>query len=198
MSAIAGNLRRQRLPLMAISAALLLAGLVWLSLTYVDAPSSSTSEGVAAPGVQQPEWKLDVSLEGRVGKLTKSDKAAFNRARPQVVGLVQRVYDGLFLAPGIVDEVVADAFTKDAAVSLKKAGVGLPANTTDVRVMRRSARIGLEASGSRHAAVDVRVVASGDNAGKVVKVKHFSTLWLERQKDRWQVIGFEVNQRPLR
>ena len=197
MSAIAGNLRRQRLPLMAIGAAALLAGLVWLSLTYMDTRPSNTG-GIAAPGVQQPEWKLDVSLEGQVGKLTKADKVAFNRARPEVVDLVASVYDGLFLSPSTVDRVVSRAFTNEAAASLKAANLGLPAQTSDVRILRRSARIGLEATGSRHAAVDVRVVAKGEAGEEPIKVSHSSTLWLERRSNGWKVIGFEVTQRPLK
>ncbi|MDQ3939819.1 MAG: hypothetical protein M3238_00520 [Actinomycetota bacterium] len=197
MSAIAENLRRQRLPLLATVSVALMASLVWLGLVYPPSPPSSATS-VAAPGVVQPAWDVIVSLEGRSGPLTKADKAAFNRSRPQVVALVEDLYDGLFLAPGTVDEVVARAFTRAAARSLESAALGLPANTTDVEIIRRSAEIGLQAQGSRHAAVDVTVVAKGETAGKPIKVSHSSTLWLERQGRSWKVIGFEVTQRPLK
>ena len=198
MSAIADNLKRQRLPLMAIVAGVVMAGLVWLSLVETRTPPSTTSGSAAAPGVRQPNWKTDVSVEGRLGRLTASDKAAFNKARPQVAALVQNLYDTIFLSSGPVDELVATTFTREAAASLKETKLGLPSDTVDVRIVKRSADIGLAADGSRHAAAEVTVVATGEVKGAPVKVRHASTLWLERVGRDWKVIAFEVTQGPLK
>ena len=198
MSVIADGLKRQRLPLMAILAAIVMAGLVWLSLVETRTPSTSTGGSVAAPGVRQPDWKIDVSVEGRLGKLTAADKAAFNKARPMVVTLVEDLYDSIFLNTASLDELVRTTFTRGAAASLKETKLGLPADAVDVEIIRRAADIGLEASGSRHAAAEVTVIAKGAVDGTPVKVRHASTLWLERQGPDWKVIAFEVTQGPLK
>lgn len=198
MSVIADSLKRQRLPLLTIVAAAVMAGLVWLSLAQTQLPSPSTGVPVAAPEVKQPPWKTEVSVEGRLGKLTAADKAAFNKARPRVVGLIENLYDVIFLGTGSVDELIAASFSKEAAASLKETKLGLPANATNVKIVRRKAQIGLEASRSRHAAAEITVVAEGEVDGKEVKVQHASTLWLERDGAEWKVIAFEVKQGPLK
>jgi hypothetical protein len=199
VSVIANGLKRQRLPLLAIMSAVVMAGLVWLSLAETRTPSPSTTDGsVAAPGIKQPDWKLNVSVEGRLGKLTAADKAAFNKARPQVVALIQDLYDSIFLNTGSVDELVATTFSREAAASLEETKLGLPSEAIDVRIIRRAAAIGLEAKGSRHAAAQVTVIAKGAVDGTTVRVRHASTLWLERTGRGWKVIAFEVNQGPLK
>lgn len=197
MSVIADGLKRQRLPLMAILAAVVMAGLVWLSLAQTRPHSPSTGQSVAAPRNEQPAWKINVSVEGRLGKLTAADKAAFNKARPMVVSLVENLYDSVFLNTGSLDEIVATTFTKPAATSIKETKLGLPADATDVTIIRRAAAIGLEATGSRHAAAEVTVIAKGAVDGTPVAVRHASTLWLERQDGDWKVIAFEVTQGPF-
>ena len=198
MSVIANSLKRQRLPLLALMAAAVMAGLVWLSLAQTRVSSPSSSSSVAAPGVTQPPWKTEVSVEGRVGKLTAADKAAFNKARPEVVALVQNLYDVIFLGSGSVDELVATSFSKEAGASLKETKLGLPDAATNVEIVRRTADIGLAASRSKHAAAQVTVVAKGEVQGSPVKVRHASTLWLERDGADWKVIAFEVTQGPLK
>jgi hypothetical protein len=140
---------------------------------------------------------MDVSVEGRQGRLTKADKAAFNNARPSVATLIEDVYDGIFLEPGTFKDVVAQTFTKAAASSLPRE-LGFPTGVTDVEILRRRANVGIEARGARHAAAEITVTATGVVGERSVRLLHDATLWLEREEGEWKVIGFEVTQRPLR
>ncbi|MGH2807357.1 MAG: hypothetical protein ACRDKT_08775 [Actinomycetota bacterium] len=199
MSAIAEGLRRQRMPLMAGLLALALAALVWVALvtTGDHRTTVATPESVAAPEVVQPDWRMDVSVEGRQGKLTKADKDAFNKARPALATLIEDVYDGIFLEPGTLDDVIAQTFTKKAAASLPK-DLGFPAGVANVEILRRRAHVGVEARGARHAAAELTVVAKAEVNERTVKLRHDATLWLEKESGDWKVIGYDVTQRPLK
>lgn len=200
MSAIAEGLKRQRMPLMAALLALAIGALVWLGLMTTQDHTTTTPtspQSVAAPEVVQPEWRMDVSVEGRQGKLTKADKAAFNRARPAVATLIEDVYDGIFLEPGTLKDVIGQTFTKDAASSLPKE-IGFPQGVSEVEILRRRAQVGIEARGARHAAAEITLAAKGVVNEKPVRLVHEATLWLARDKGEWKVIGFDVAQRPLK
>jgi hypothetical protein len=186
------------MPLMAGLLAAAIAALVWLSLlTTQDHTLTTVPESVAAPEVVQPDWRMDVSVEGREGRLSKADKTAFNNARPSVATLIEDVYDGIFLEPGTLKDVVAQTFTKAAAASLPK-DLGFPAGVSNVEILRRRANVGIEARGARHAAAEITVAAEGIVNEKSVRLLHDATLWLEREEGEWNVIAFEVTQRPLK
>jgi hypothetical protein len=129
--------------------------------------------------------------------LTKADKAAFNKARPSVATLIEDVYDGIFLEPGTLRDVVAQTFTKTAASSLPK-DLGFPEGVSDVEILRRRANVGIQARGARHAAAEITVAAKGVVNETNVRLLHDATLWLERDGSEWKVIAFEVTQRPLK
>lgn len=183
---------------MAALLALAIGALVWLSLmTTQDHPTVTETESIAAPEIVQPEWRMDVSVEGRQGKLTKADRDAFNRARPAVATLIEDVYDGIFLEPGTLDDVVAQTFTKAAAASLPKE-LGFPDGASNVEILRRRAHVGVQAHGARNAAAELIVVATAELDEKKVKLRHDATLWLQKESGDWKVIGYDVAQRPLK
>jgi hypothetical protein len=186
------------MPLMAGLLAVAIAALVWLSLiTTQDHTLTTVPDSVAAPEVVQPDWRMDVSVEGREGRLTKTDKAAFNKARPSVATLIEDVYDGIFLEPGTLKDVVAQTFTKAAAASLPKE-LGFPEGISNVEILRRRANVGIQARGAKHAAAEITVAAKGVVGERTVGLFHDATLWLERDEGEWKVIAFEVTQRPLK
>jgi hypothetical protein len=199
VSAIAEGLKRQRMPLMAALLTLAIAALVWLSLVTTQDHTTTTTnaDSVAAPEVVQPDWNMDVSVEGRQGKLTKADKAAFNRARPEIATLIEDVYDGIFLEPGTLRDVIGQTFTKAAAASLPKE-LGFPSGVSNVEIIRRRAHVGIQARGSRHAAAELTVVAKGAIDERAIKLRHDAILWLELDSGEWKVIGFDVKQGPLK
>jgi hypothetical protein len=49
-----------------------------------------------------------------------------------------------------------------------------------------------------HASARVGIKLRGKVGSKKVMLSHQSTLWLERKGSRWQVIGFEADQRPIK
>jgi hypothetical protein len=198
VSAIAEGLKRQRMPLMAGLLAAILAALVWLSIATTQHHTAEpvVPDSVAAPGIVQPDWRMEVSVEGREGKLTKADKAAFNRARPELASLIEDVYDGIFLEPGTFNDVVAQSFTKAAASSLPKE-LGFPKGASEVEILRRRANVGIQARGSRHAAAKITVAAKALIGEESTRLLHQATLWLERDEGDWKVIGFDVAQHPL-
>ena len=198
MSAIPETLRRQWLPVSTAVAVALIALLAWLSIAQTGAPSGEQPISIAAPGVRQAPWRIDASLEGRVGPLNKAQKNAYNRERPRVVELIESVYDGMFLTPGALPDLIAKSFTADAAKEIRAAKLGLPPGTSEVQIRRRTARLGVQATGSRAAAARVRIVAVGRTEARPVKVEHTSILWMSRDQRSWKVIGFDLKQRPIK
>jgi hypothetical protein len=199
VSTIPESLRRQWLPFCAALAVTLVASAAVLSLNHAASNSTdSAPASIAAPGVRQAPWHTDVSLEGRVGKLTNAQRKAFNAQRPRVVDVIENLYSGMFLEPSRLKDITDKTFTATAASSLRPSKLGFPAGTNGVQMLRRGTRIGIQATGARNAAAEVTVVARGHLDGKKVKMKHTSDLWLSRDKGTWKVIAFEVKQRPLK
>lgn len=201
MSAIAENMRRQRLPLLGLAVVLvaMLGAGIWVLVSQAASDRSGQPRyPVAAPAVEQAPWRFEYSAEGRFGKLSKAQRDRYAAQKEKVAALLTTIYDGIFLEPSRLERAIRDSFSSDAARSLDTKGLVFPNTATDVKATRRWARIGLDAQGADFAVGRVKVVAAASVADRPVKVEHRSTLWLERANGDWKVIAFDVEQGPAR
>jgi hypothetical protein len=178
----------------------LAAAMVYALFLYLPTrtPSTSTPHSVAAPGVHQADWKLATFPAGGVGTghLSKQAKARVKAQREPLVALVEDVYDAMFLAPDNAQKVVHERFEAAAGASVLAKKIGLPAGVEEVKITKRSARIGIYVQGAKTAAARVKVIGSAVKNGHRSAFKHESTLWLERTDRAWKIIGFDVSQGP--
>ena len=199
MSAIAESLRRQRLPLLTIATVLVLGAVAWVLISQTTSKHLTTPDyPIAAPAVEQADWKLEHSLEGRFGKLTKPQQARLEAQRPKVAALVQNIYDAIFLEPVGLNLLVKESFSTEAARSISTDKLGFPKGATDVKTTKRRAHIALDAQTADFAIGRISIVAEAEVGGKQVDIEHRSTLWLERREDGWKVIAFDLEQGPAK
>ncbi len=198
MSAIAESLRRQRLPLLTI-ALLVALGMVAWTFTSRTTTSSVTAPAapVAAPAIEQAEWKIDYST-ARSGKLTKAQQQRYAEQRVKAATLVRSLYDGIFLEPARVEEIVKQSFTSDGARTFRPDRLGFPSGARDVTTVTRKADIALDATTTRAAIARVAIVAEATLGDRTEDIDHRSTLWMERGENGWRVIAFDVKQGPAK
>ncbi|HET7481309.1 MAG TPA: hypothetical protein VFK89_00475 [Actinomycetota bacterium] len=198
MSAIAASLRRQWIPVATLGL-IAVAIVTWLLAGhYISSGGSTSTLPQAAPAVDQAPWKIDRSFEGTDGKLSAHEKKALLARSDGAVDLVKNVFDGIFLNPGDLDEIVGKTFSKDAARSLHARSLGFPDGSTEVKTLTRHADVGVSSDGARFATAEVRIVASANAGSKDLKVKQAATLWIERDGGSWQVVAFDVDQKPAK
>lgn len=198
MSAIAENLRRQRLPLLTIAGVLVLGTAAWAVIArttsdHLTRPAAST----AAPDAAQAEWKFDYS-QARTGKLSKAQQAKYAVQKQKATILVQDLYDGIFLEPGRLPKVIKTSLAAEAAKSLRAERLGFPSGSSDVTTIKRKAHIALDSTTSKAAIGRVMVLAKANVGDRRVKIEHQSTLWMERDEKGWKVIAFDVKQKPVK
>lgn len=187
------------------AAAAALATALLLSLGGCDSGSSAgTPRGpnapvgsVGAPRVQQARWQLKTFPAGNAGKVTKKEARGVSDQRPRLTSIVRRLYNALFLAPERTDALVKEVFTKAAGARFIELRPGIGRASRDVKILRRSARIGIDVSGARRAAARVRLVAQGRLRDGRFAVEHTGDLFLQLQHRRWRVIAFDIHQRPF-
>lgn len=199
MSAIAQSLRRQRLPLLTIALVLLLGTVAWAVVARMTSDHlTEPDHPVAAPALEQAEWKFDYSQAKRFGKLTKDQQARYAAQRARATTLVQSLYDSIFLEPALLSDLVKEAFSAEASQSLRIDRLGFPSGSNEVKTVKRKAHIALDSTTTKTAIGRVTVVAEGNVGKRTVEIEHHSTLWMERDEKGWQVIAFDVEQGPAK
>jgi len=199
MSAIAENLRRQRLPLLTFAAVLILGATAWAVVSETTSEHLTRSQDtIAAPAIEQASWKVDYSFGRRYGKLSKVEEARLATQKEKAAVLVQDLYDGIFLEPARLQELVQRSFTVDASRSFDTKALGFPSGAQDVRTTKREAHLAMDATTASSAIGRVTVVAEADLDDRTAQIKHESTLWMERGANGWRVIAFDVKQKPLK
>ena len=183
-----------------VAAAIVLA--LALALVFMDLPG----ERLLSPGADgeatrqnndlpQAPWRIRTHPAGVVDKVSKAQAARIKQQRPQVTALVKRVYDALLLHPGRLRSSLAENFTPAAAAALRRSGAAV-SEAGLVSTAKRKAEIGIQAAGGPTVAIaTVSLEASFAERPERV-VEHQATLWMERGKNGWQVVAFEVDQGP--
>lgn len=144
------------------------------------------------------KWSIRTYPTGMNTNRTKADRARVDAARPRVRTLVKDLYGAFFLHPARLRDALSQHATAAAARQIKRSGVGFPTAGEEVVIKKRSAQVGIQGNRARHAAAAVRVVSKGTIKGRRVRLIHVATLWLQRNKRGWKVIGFDFDQRRAR
>lgn len=205
MSSVVETAKRWRMPLAAgaIIAALVLAGVI-AGLVSEGAPQggggtrAGNAPRLAPPRIKQARWEVKSFPAGAVWEMTKRDRKQLRIQGRSIARLVRRVYDTLFLQPGRAPEILKRNFVDPAAFSLRRSRIGLPKRADDVQFLARRARIGIDGPSRRRAAGTVTLLVRGKAGGRRFRMKHESTLWLERTKRGWHVIAYDAQQGPQR
>jgi hypothetical protein len=184
-------------------ASLILASAMVISACQESRPPSSSSqpppaEAVPAPEITQAKWKIKTRSVARVGKLSKKQKRRLDVQRPRVKGVVREVYEALFLEPESMQQIISGRFSRGAARAMLQSGAGFRPGAERVKTLTRRANIGIQAHTASAAAARILVRARARGSGSVVRLRHRATMWMQREGDGWQVIGFEVDQGRIR
>jgi hypothetical protein len=158
-----------------------------------DTPVTETG----TPIVEQAPWRIEVSRAGGDGRVTNAQKQAVARQEAGVTSLVQEVYDALLLERSKVDSVITERFIEGAGTAFVRATRGVLPAADELRLQKRIARIGIDVNGADRAAARVRIVVGARKGGTKALALNTSTLWLERDERGWQVIAYEIDQRPF-
>lgn len=178
--------------LFALVAALVFMDLPGERLLSPGAGDSTTEQDRDLP---QAPWQIKTHPAGVVDKVSKAQAARIKQQRPQVTSLVKKLYDALLLHPGRLRSALSENFTPAAAAALRRSGAVVP-EAGVVSTAERRADIGIQAAGGPTLAIaTISLEATfADRPERVID--HEATLWMERGKDGWQVVAFEVEQGP--
>jgi hypothetical protein len=153
---------------------------------------------VSAPNIKQAAWRIKAKQIGSVGKVTRADKKRLRAQRPRLKGLIKDVYDSLFLFPSRKRISLREHFTRRAARKVLATKAGISPRAERVRTWSRRATIGVQPNNAAVAAAQVYIRATGKVDNKIFRLVHRATLWLQRARGAWKVVGFEVNQGPVK
>lgn len=192
MTATATQGKRPWLPLVAAAVALVF-GAALVAYALVEGRGGGIFR--TRPAIPQARWRVAVFVAGQRGKPKKVQRARVRAQAPKLAGVVKNVYDALFLDPDAAPRVVRQRFLPAAAKSFLSTRAGVPARSDEVRTRKRIAKIGVHPRSAAFAAAVVRIVARATLGKRPVRVVHRATLWLQRTRSRWRVIGFAVTQR---
>jgi hypothetical protein len=163
------------------------------------AQAPAPTQPPASPGqeIDQVEWKITAFPAGALDRVSKKERKRLKSQRARLRLLVRNLYDTLFLDPGSRRATVGRLFATRAARALLRSNAGLSSRVTRVKTLIRRAEIGIQAKYATRAAAHVQVRARGFVEDNRVTIRHRAKLWLERTKNRWTVIAFEIDQRPV-
>jgi hypothetical protein len=162
------------------------------------APGHVPKVVVPDSGPRQADWKITAVPAGLFHKPTKHEsKQAAKRIGP-FTRMIKNTFDALYLVPDRFEDVVKGYFTQAAASDLLRTKLAPPAGAEDVQTLQRSAVVALDSHSSVRAAAHVRIRARAKDSGKMLKWLNETTLWLEKDKGNWRVIGFDVDQSPIK
>lgn len=163
----------------------------------VAGPSSSAT-ATRDSTIKQARWDFRVRPSAVLSKrIHKKEKRRLLKQRGPLKRTVKEVYDAVFLDLPSARSVIARRFAGKASKAWLATRAGFRSGATDVKTLKRAAEIGIDALSGRRAAAKVFIRARASVEGDKVKMKHRSTLWLERDKGRWVAIGFQVKQESL-
>ena len=149
------------------------------------------------PDIVQAPWKMVAYAAQEPGAPTGKQKKAVRRAGRGVKHTVQDLYDALTVSRDKFDEVSRRLMPKPARNELQGRTL-VPFDLERIKTTKREARITIDVTRRISAAAHVQLAFLADSGKKRVFFQHRGTLWLERGKKRWRVIGFDLEQRKIR
>ena len=194
--------RLSRALLVGIGIAILaLVGAATIALLNEDAAPPHRAERArkaaeAEPALKQAPWKVDRRVIGPRGN--KAKHAVFRLQAAASADVVKQFYDALLVHPDDFQPFAKKHVAPEAAAALKRSNIATGAVLNRVQALRQAAHVSIQAPSASRAAVNVAIKLRALAGEKRVRLRHLSTLWLERDRGRWQVIAFEAEQRRIR
>lgn len=196
MSSMIRTEGRPWLPI-AIGVTALIAALIAVGVirSLADRPvSTGTSSGEAPPAVlgddgeplPQAKWKLNV-YPTAVGRPGKAQRELVGKQRDDLKQLVRKLSDSLLLTGDVSG--MKRSLTPAVAARFERSRLKLPKGMTEVRTLRRSAKVGVDEKAT-HAAARVTLTYTGDLEGRTIKMQQKMDLWLQRNSNGWRVVAF--------
>ncbi|MFP5298208.1 MAG: hypothetical protein ACLGHL_04385 [Actinomycetota bacterium] len=180
----------------AIGASALVAILVALGVIRAisDRPVSSGASGstpevvLDAEGEPLPQapWKVNV-YPTAIGKPGRSQRELVSKQRDDLKRLVRNLSDALLLDRDVSS--VKRSLTPAVAQRLERSKLSVPEGMTEVRTLRRTAKVGVDEKAT-HAAARITIAYEGLLEGRTLKMQHKMDLWLQRNSDGWRVVAF--------
>ncbi|MDQ3646805.1 MAG: hypothetical protein M3345_07710 [Actinomycetota bacterium] len=159
------------------------------------APHADAPERAAGPPPIKTQWKFKTYPVA--GKVPKRAQAAFRRQRVALRDLVRQVYLAAATDRKELKRVAGKTFSKAAAARFLRSGFGLTGDAA-ARALVGRARIGIDADAARRAAGLVTVTLKATAGERPLRLRQRSTLWFERERKKWRVIAFEIEQARAR
>ena len=157
--------------------------------------SPPAAPAVPAADVGAP-WDFAIRPIGMHAKLDKAQKARFQAQQGRVSALVEDLVDASVLEPGRLQAAVRGAMAQSAANAFTKAVPAIPATATDVKAVRRSAHVGIQAPAFKSAAARARVTMRATIDGRVTTWRNDITFWMQREGKTWKVLAFDLARVP--
>jgi hypothetical protein len=149
-----------------------------------------------APPLHQAKWRVHTFPRGIANHVSKRNRRTAERQGARAARGIKAVYNAVFLDPSVANRAVRAHFESGAARAFLRAGTGPPRRTQRVQITFRAMHIGVETGRSRRAIATVTVYMKGSRRSNRIKIKHESTLWLERVDRDWKVLAFRAHQHP--
>jgi hypothetical protein len=162
-----------------------------------DIPRAQVPE-VSTAKIKQARWRIKTERVGSVAKVTRADVKRLKAQRPQLAGLVKDIYDSLFLFPSRKASILRRRFERGAAREVLSSRAGVSPRASRVHIWSRRANIGIQPNSAAAAASRIYIHATGRVGQKRFRLVHRATLWLQRLKTGWKVVGFDVTQGPAK
>ena len=189
--------------LAAIVAAFILAGAVGFALDTDDQTQERRRRVARSgrvkpdePDIRQVRWKMTAWASQVPGKSTHKQKKAVARVTPRVKGVVRDFYDALTVSRQRLKGVSRRLMAPPARRALKGQPL-VPFGMHRVKTMKRVARIAIDPRTHRTAAAQIALTFKADRGKKRLKFTHKGTLWIDRGKERWRIIAFDLQQRKI-
>lgn len=177
-----------------VAASLLLAA-IGDRPTVVSAGRPAPAPAVAVPVVTTP-WRTVAFSVGTGGSLSKPERARLAAQKPRARRVALEIGHGVTLGSPERLTALRGLLTPAAARSVRDAAPGLPNDATDVVVLRRSIRMGLQAPRFDTAVAHVEVKAKALVKQRRVRWVDGVTLWLAREDNKWKAIAFDIKREP--
>jgi hypothetical protein len=146
-------------------------------------PVTLGSDGEVLP---QADWKVSVFPISN-GRPNGSQRKAVEAQRDGLKETVSAVLDAALFGEG--DLVLKDLATPAAAKALARSHLRLPKGISEVQVVRREAKVGVDRKAT-HASAQVAIAFRAVLKEKPVRMLQRSTLWLEKGSSGWRLIAF--------
>ena len=158
--------------------------------------SPTSSGSPTPPPIHQAKWRVHVFPSGLRNLAGRKQKKTAKQHGMRAARGIKDVYNAVFLEPSSIARSVRRHFERGAARAFLRAKTRLPRRMTRTQITYRSMHIGVDARFPKQAVATVKIFSRGIRDSQRVKLKHESTLWLERVHRGWKVLAFRARQGP--